>query len=91
MMSCLKLTHGFTGKALTMQTLIERHLSKIQGVISCFDRVILTGTILERLEKTADMIQADKRILISRTEQCQSSETSVSCNLPYLLERIDAE
>jgi len=28
-----------------MQTLIERHLSKIQGVISCFDRVILTGTI----------------------------------------------
>ena len=46
---------------------------------------------LERLEKTADMIQADKRILISRTEQCQSSETSVSCNLPYLLDRIDTE
>lgn len=28
-----------------MQTLIERHNSKIKGTISCFDRIILTGTI----------------------------------------------
>lgn len=28
-----------------MQTLIERHCEKIQGVISCFDRVVLTGTV----------------------------------------------
>lgn len=28
-----------------MQTFVERHLLKIQGVVSCFDRVVLTGTI----------------------------------------------
>jgi hypothetical protein len=28
-----------------MQNFIERHSSKIKGVISCFDRIILTGTI----------------------------------------------
>lgn len=28
-----------------MQNFIERHGSKIKGVISCFDRIVLTGTI----------------------------------------------
>ncbi len=28
-----------------MQNLIERHSSKIKGVTSCFDRIVLTGTI----------------------------------------------
>ena len=28
-----------------MQKFIERHRSKIKGVISCFDRIVLTGTI----------------------------------------------
>jgi len=28
-----------------MQNFIERHHNKIQGVISCFDRIVLTGTI----------------------------------------------
>ena len=28
-----------------MQNFVERHHDKIQGVISCFDRIILTGTI----------------------------------------------
>jgi hypothetical protein len=28
-----------------MQNFIERHNSKIKGVISCFDRIVLTGTI----------------------------------------------
>ena len=28
-----------------MQNFIERHSSKIKGVISCFDRIVLTGTI----------------------------------------------
>lgn len=28
-----------------MQTFSERHASKIRGVLSCFDRVVLTGTL----------------------------------------------
>jgi len=28
-----------------MQNIIERHSSKIKGIISCFDRIVLTGTI----------------------------------------------
>lgn len=28
-----------------MQNIIERHFTQIQGVISCFDRVVLTGTL----------------------------------------------
>jgi len=28
-----------------MQNFIERHNTKIKGVISCFDRIVLTGTI----------------------------------------------
>ena len=28
-----------------MQNFIERHLTHIEGVTSCFDRVVLTGTI----------------------------------------------
>ena len=28
-----------------MQNFVERHSTKIKGVISCFDRIVLTGTI----------------------------------------------
>ena len=28
-----------------MSTFIERHADKIRGVLSCFDRVVLTGTL----------------------------------------------
>ena len=35
-----------------MPTFIERHASKIRGVLSCFDRVVLTGTL-------PDLCQAD--------------------------------
>jgi hypothetical protein len=28
-----------------VENFIERHSSKIKGVISCFDRIVLTGTI----------------------------------------------
>ena len=28
-----------------MQNFIERHSTKIKGIISCFDRIVLTGTI----------------------------------------------
>ena len=28
-----------------MENFIERHNTKIKGVISCFDRIVLTGTI----------------------------------------------
>ena len=28
-----------------MQNFIERHSSKIKGIISCFDRIVMTGTI----------------------------------------------
>ena len=32
-------------KGSSVTNFIERHRDKIKGVISCFDRVVLTGTI----------------------------------------------
>jgi len=32
-------------KGSSMVDFVERHSDKIQGVISCFDRIVLTGTI----------------------------------------------
>ena len=28
-----------------MKTFVDRHASKIRGVLSCFDRVVITGTL----------------------------------------------
>jgi len=43
---------------------------------------------LDRLNKTADMIKADKRILISQTPRSHTSGDRTSCNLPWLLRHL---
>jgi predicted AAA+ superfamily ATPase len=43
---------------------------------------------IEKLSKTADLINADRRILLSRTARNHSSGKHISCNLRYLLEMI---
>lgn len=43
---------------------------------------------LARLNKTADTIKADKRLLISQTAPCVADANRISCNLPWLLERL---
>ena len=42
----------------------------------------------DRLNKTADMIKADKRILISQTPRSHRSGDRGSCNLPWLLRHL---
>jgi predicted AAA+ superfamily ATPase len=42
---------------------------------------------LRRLEKTAELIGADRRFLVSQTTQVIEGEKTVSCSLPWLLER----
>jgi len=43
-----------------------------------------------RLNKTADLIKADKRILVTQTRECVASAGKISCNLPWLLEHLTA-
>ncbi len=43
---------------------------------------------MERLNQVADLIHADKRILISLTRDCVEDARSASCNLPWLLEHL---
>lgn len=45
---------------------------------------------MKRLNKTADMIGADIRVLLSRVSDPVENRNSISCNLPYLLERLVA-
>jgi len=45
---------------------------------------------LERLNKAADMIGADKRILVSRVKRTAKGRAQVSCNLPWLLEHLES-
>jgi len=40
---------------------------------------------LARLKKTADLLKADRRILVTQTSQNIVSPDQVSCNLPWLL------
>ncbi len=40
---------------------------------------------LARLNKTADLIRADKRVLVSQTKQSYGNAAQVSCNLPWLI------
>ena len=35
----------FARKKADMETINERYLKEIKGVISCYDRIIITGTI----------------------------------------------
>ena len=41
-----------------------------------------------KLNKTADLIKADKRILVSQTRECVADERHFSCNLPWLAKHI---
>lgn len=43
---------------------------------------------MERLDKTADMIGATRRFLISKTRRTSGNADRASCNLPWLLERL---
>ena len=43
---------------------------------------------LARLNRTADLIQADKRILVSQTRESIAHAHQVSCNLPWLLSHL---
>ncbi len=43
---------------------------------------------LDRLNKTADLIKAQKRILISQTPRSHRSESRVSCNLTWFLRHL---
>jgi hypothetical protein len=40
---------------------------------------------LARLKKTADLIKAEKRILVTQTTENIARAGQVSCNLPWLL------
>lgn len=46
---------------------------------------------LERLAKTADMIGAEERFIISRTKTTMAGRGRVSCSLPWFLKRIARE
>jgi uncharacterized protein len=41
---------------------------------------------MQRLDKAADLIDADKRVLVSRTAEAITNGRRVSCNLPWFLE-----
>lgn len=46
---------------------------------------------MERLDKTADLIGASRRFLVSKTSKVTGDAKRVSCNLPALLEHIQRE
>jgi len=43
---------------------------------------------MERLDKTADMIGANRRFLVSKTQRTTAGPKRASCNLPWLLEQL---
>jgi len=43
---------------------------------------------MARLDKTADMIEATRRYLVSKTSRSSGDESRASCNLAWLLERL---
>jgi hypothetical protein len=43
---------------------------------------------MERLDKAADMIEADRRYLVSKTKKSFGGTERASCNRPWLLERL---
>jgi len=45
---------------------------------------------MERLDKTADMIGAKRRFLVSKTRRTTGGPKRASCNLPWLLDRLKA-
>ena len=45
---------------------------------------------MARLNRIADLIKADRRILVSQIRSATRTEVGVSCNLPWLLEHVDS-
>ncbi len=43
---------------------------------------------MARLNKTAEMVKADKRILVSQVKETTDGGRQISCNLPWLLEHL---
>jgi hypothetical protein len=46
---------------------------------------------LARLNTAADLIKADRRILVSRTTEIISEGRHASCNLPWLLQLLESQ
>jgi len=46
---------------------------------------------MERLGRTADLVGAGKRILVSQIRECVEAKNRISCNLPWLLEHIQKQ
>jgi len=44
---------------------------------------------MERLSRIADLIDADRRFLVSQVRDTVETERRISCNLPWLLEHIE--
>jgi predicted AAA+ superfamily ATPase len=46
---------------------------------------------LERLDRVADLVGANKRVLVSRIGEPTEGKNRLSCNLPWLIERLEQE
>lgn len=46
---------------------------------------------MERLNRTADMVGAGRRFLVSQTGNIAEGKNQASCNLPWLLERLQKQ
>jgi len=68
--------------------LVFRHQQKLWAV-----EIKLTSNPsideMKRLNKTADFIGADQRVLLSRTTRPVENANTLSCDLPYLLGRLN--
>ncbi|HET6584784.1 MAG TPA: hypothetical protein VFG69_15105, partial [Nannocystaceae bacterium] len=47
-----------------------------------------TTADIARLDKTADLIAADRRFLVSQTRRVVDGGRTVSCDLPWLIEQL---
>jgi len=45
---------------------------------------------MEQLDRVADLIEANKRILLSQTREPVIGQANISCNLPWLLQNLEA-
>jgi predicted AAA+ superfamily ATPase len=46
---------------------------------------------LARLDRIAELVGADKRVLVSRVSQSTEGTGRISCNLPWLIERLERQ
>ena len=45
---------------------------------------------IKSFDKVADMIEADRRILVSRTNRVVESDDTISCNLDWVINKLSA-